>query len=199
MPYEVESEFSSNDIIIINKIRKLIGDEKKVIHDYISTCKSRLSDDNCTIEMKDKGWPKSIYWNGVEETNSSGVTVNGYRYLTFSGSIEDTDTIDMYCYTFRNSDSSINNAYTNAIIPPGLTSITVTTDHMVIQAAIDVLEAESWNVYNNEGVKIRDGDTEFDPSPGFIAREKAIGRLHKRLDNLVTQYIMFGIEGSRIN
>ena len=195
MSYEIELELSSDDSIIIDKIRILVGDKKKVIHDYISTCQSRVSDNDQTLEMKSKGWPKSIYWNGAEETSSSGVIVNGYRYLTFSGSITSTDTIDMYYYSFRNSDTEIYDTYNKAMIPPGLTSTNVTSDHMILQTAIDILEAESWQSYNSEGVKLREGDTTFDPSPGFVAREKAIARLYKRLDDLITQYIMSGIEG----
>jgi hypothetical protein len=190
MSYEAEVTLSSDDTIIVNKIRTLIGDEKQVIHDYISTCKSRLADDGCTIEMKDRGWPKSIYWNDVEETNSSGVVVQGYRYLTFSGSIADTDIIDMYCYTFRNSDSSINNAYTNAMIPPGLTAATVVADHLILQAAINLLEGELISDSTDSGVKIRDGDTAYDPSSSFVARQKILDRLHKRLDDLITQYLL---------
>jgi len=190
MSYETELELSSDDSIIVNKIRILIGDEKKVVHDYISTCKSRLSEDGRTIEMKNKGWPKSIYWNGVEETSSSGVVVQDYRYLTFSGSIAPSDVIDMYCYTFRNSDSSINDAYNNAMIPPGLTSATVTSDHFILQAAIDLLEGELISDSVDSGVKIRDGDTNYDPTPSLTARQKILDRLRKRLDDLVLQYML---------
>jgi hypothetical protein len=199
MSYETEIILSLDAVVIVNKIRTLIGDEKQIVHDYIGTCKDRLSGDGCTIEMKNFGWPKSIYWNSIEETSSSGVIVHGYRYLTFSGTIAETDTIDMYYYSFRNSDTEIHDTYTRTIIPPGLTTTTVTIDHMIIQTAIDLLEAESWAAYNDEGVKLRDGDTQFDPSPGFVAREKAIARLYKRLDDLVTQYIMLGVEGTLID
>lgn len=195
MAYEQEILLPGDNALIVDKIRILAGDKKQTIHDYISTCKSRLSDDGRTIEMSNKGWPKSIYWNGVEETNSSGVAVDGYRYLTFSGAIAETDTIDMYYYSFRNSDTEIYNAYNNAMIPPGLTSSNVTVDHMTIQAAIDLLEAESWKFYSSEGVRIKEGDSSFDPAPGFVAREKAIGRLYQRLGDLINQYYMSNIEG----
>ena len=190
MSYEIELELSSDNVIIVDKIRTLIGDEKKVIHDYISTCKSRLSDDDCTVEMKSKGWPKSIYWNGVEETNSSGVTVRGYRYLTFSGSIVDTDVLDMYCYSFRNSDTEVHSTYNNAMIPPGLTATTVTSDHLILQAAIDLLEGELISDAVDSGVKIRDGDTTYDPEPSLEARQKILDRLRKRLDDLILQYML---------
>lgn len=197
--YPNEVNLTDAEEAIVNKIRVLAGDRKRLIHDYMSTCQSRLSDNGHTVEMKSKGWPVYILLNSIEMVSPSDPYVDGYKYLTFSGSIEETDTIDMYYYSFRNSDTEIYDTYNRTIIPPGLTTTTVTIDHMTIQAAIDVLEAESWQLYNDEGVKIEDGDTSFDPSPGFVAREKAIARLYKRLDNLVTQYIMLGIEGALID
>lgn len=193
--YPDEIYLSSSEVAIVNKIRVLAGDRKKIIHDYISTCQDRLSDNGNTVEMKNKGWPVYISLNSVEMTSPSNPYTDGYRYLTFSGTIAETDTIDMYYYSFRNSDTEIYDTYNRAIIPPGLTTSTVTVDHMTIQAAIDVLEAESWAAYNDQGVEIQEGDTQFDPSPGFMAREKAIGRLYKRLDDLVTQYLFSNIEG----
>ena len=89
-------------------------------------------------------------------------------------------------------NSFIHDVYTVAMIPPGLTSATVTEDHLILQAAIDILEGENHSDYRLSGDKIRDGDTAFDPSPGFVAREKSIGRLKKRLADLVIQYIMLG-------
>jgi len=188
--YPNEVNFTDAENAIVNKIRILIGDRKQLIHDYISDCKSRLSDNEHTLEMKDSGWPVYINLNGVEKTSVSDPYTDGYRYLTFSGSINDSDTLDMYCYTFRNSDFSINDAYSNAMIPPGLTSSTVTSDHFILQAAINLLEAENWAAYNDEGAYVKDGDTVFNPTSGFNAREKAIGRLRKQLDDLITQYLL---------
>lgn len=195
MAYEQEIVLSVDEELIVSKIRILIGDKKKIIHDYMSTCKSRLSDDERTIEMQDTGWPKSIYWNGIEETSSSGVVVEGYQYLTFSGTISDSDIIDMYQYTFRNSDITIKDAYAAAMIPSGLTSLTVTSDHLILQTSIDILEAGLWQDTIDAGARVREGDTTYDPSPGFSAREKAITRLRKRLDDLITQYLFSGQDG----
>lgn len=197
--YPDEVYLSESEEEIVNKIRILIGDRKKLIHDYISTCQSRLSYNENTIEMKDKGWPVYINKNGVEKTRVVDPYVDGYRYLTFSGAVQPDDTFDMYCYSFRNSDTEIYQAYNSAMIPPGLTTTTVTVDHLTIQAAIDLLEAENWSAYNDEGARIKDGDTTFDPSPGFKAREAAIGRLYKRLDNLVSQFLLTGGDGVLID
>ena len=188
--YPNEVNLTDAEDTIVNKIRILIGDRKQLIHDYISDCKSRLSDNDHTLEMKDKGWPVYINLNGIEKTSVSDPYVDGYRYLTFSGSIGSLDVLDIYCYTFRNSDSNINDAYSNAMIPPELTRDRVTSDHMILQTAINLLEAENWAAYNDEGAYVKDGDTVFNPAPGFNAREKAIGRLRKQLDDLITQYLL---------
>ncbi|MBW1799217.1 MAG: hypothetical protein JRJ85_00675 [Deltaproteobacteria bacterium] len=190
--YPDDIDLSDDEDTIINKIRILIGDRKQLIHDYISTCKSRLSDNDHTIEMKDKGWPVYINLNGVEKTRVNDPYIDGYRYLTFSGSIGASDVIDIYCYTFRNSDSSINDAYSNVMIPPGLTSATVTQDHFILQTAITLLEGELISDAVDSGVKIRDGDTNYDPTPSFSARQKILDRLRKRLDDLITQYLLAG-------
>ena len=44
--------------------------------------------------------------------------------------------------------------------------------------------------YIENGARIQDSDTEWDPSPGYRARESAIKRLQKRLDDLVKQYML---------
>ena len=193
--YPDEVYLSTSEFNIINKIRILIGDKKRLVHDYISDCKSKLSDNKHTLELGNKGWPVYINLNAIEKTRVTDPYVDDYHYLTFSGSIADADILDIYYYSFRNSDNEIYNTYTNTVIPAGLTSSNVTADHLILQAAIDILEAENWAAYNEEGVKIREGDSQFDPSPGFAAREKAIARLHKRLDDLVAQYLMLDVNG----
>jgi len=188
--YPDEVYLSTAELLIVNKIRTLIGDRKQLIHDYISTCKSRLSDNDHTIEMKDKGWPVYINFNGAEKTRVIDPYVDGYHYLTFSGSVADTDIIDMYCYTFRNSDLSINDAYTNVMIPPGLTSTTVSSDHLLLQASIDLLEGELIQNAVDSGVRLKEGDMSYDSTPGLAALQKILDRLHKRLDDLILQYML---------
>jgi hypothetical protein len=123
--YPNEVNLTDAEDVIVNKIRVLAGDRKKLVHDYMSTCQSRLSDNGNTVEMKNKGWPVYISLNGFEKNSPSDPYTDGYRYLTFSGAIAETDTIDMYYYSFRNSDTEIYDTYNRAIIPPGLTTTTV--------------------------------------------------------------------------
>jgi hypothetical protein len=190
--YPNEANLTDAEKVIVNKIRILTGDRKKLIHDYISDCKSRLSDNEHTLEMKDRGWPVYINLNGVEKTNVSDPYVDGYQYLTFSGSIVATDVLDIYCYTFRNSDFDINNTHSITMIPPGLNSGNVTSDHMILQTAIDLLEGELISDAVDSGVEIKEGDMSYDPTPSLAARQKILNRLHKRLDSLILQYTLSG-------
>ena len=190
--YPDEIYLSSSEMTTVNKIRILVGDRKSLVHDYISTCQSRLSYNDHTVEMKDKGWPVYINLNGIEKTRVTDPYVDGYRYLTFSGAIVPTDVIDMYCYSFRNSDTEIHDSYNKAMIPPGLTEVTVKADHLILQAAIDLLEGELISDAVDSGAEIRDGDTTYDPTPSLVARQKILDRLRKRLDALILQYMLSG-------
>lgn len=197
--YPAEVSLSPTEEAIVDKIRIHIGDRKKLLHNYIASCKSRLSEDKKTVELEHRGYPVYVSLNGVEKTSKTDPYVDGYRYLTFSGSLEDEDVLDLYYYTFRNSDIEIYNAYSLAMVPPGLTLANVTTDHMILQTAIDLLEAESWNLYNEEGAIVKDEGVMFNPTPGLSAREAALKRLRKKLDDLITQYLFLNSVGVRVD
>ena len=189
--YPPEVSMGSADDQKVRRIRVLIGDQKELVRDYVDECYSSVHSDGHTYELAQKGWPVYISLDGVEKTSSSDPYVDGWRYLTFSGTISTcTGTLDVYYNTFRWADTEILQHYDDAMIPPGLTSSSVTTDHMVLQTAIDLLEAENWRDYIENGAIITDSDTRWDPSPGYRARESAIKRLQKRLDDLVKQYTL---------
>jgi hypothetical protein len=188
--YPQETYLGTSDETKVKKIRVLIGDAKEVRREYQAECQSSVSEDGHTYELDQKGWPLYISLSDIEMTSSANPYFDGYRYLTFSGTIGETDSIDIWYYTFRWSDSEIIDHYNNTMIPPGLTSSTVSMDHLILQAAIDLLEAENWRDYIENGARISDSDTEWDPSPGYRARESAIKRLQKRLDDLVKQYTL---------
>ena len=193
--YPVERSFSTEDALIISKIRNLIGDALALKYHSNEDC-NRFRVNDYTLDMGyHKCWPLYITVDGVEKVSTADPYVDNYRYLTFSGIIDDTTNIAMYVSTFRYSDVEIYNAYTTAMIPPMLTKYNVTTDHMILQAAIDILEGENVDDFVQEGAKIKEGDDSFDPSPGFRARNELIGRLHKRLDALINQYLFVNTEG----
>lgn len=186
--YPPESELSTDEATRVAKIRVYIGDKKELIKSYSEECKAAISEDGYTFEMSQKGWPLYISLNDMEKTSASEPFTDGWRYCTFSGIIGPDDELEIWYETFRWADSEIVNHYNNAMIPPGLTTTTVTADHLILQASIDLLEAENWRDYIENGARIQDSDTEWDPSPGYRARESAIKRLQKRLDDLVKQY-----------
>jgi hypothetical protein len=129
-------------------------------------------------------------------------TVQGYQYLTFSGTLvsgSQTKIIEIWHHTFKFSDRQIYEAYGDTLIPAGLTATSVTQDHLILQAAIDLLENMTSEDMVDDGAVIRDDQTLYDPSPGLSERDKTIKRLQKRLDALVKQYIFYGIEGILID
>lgn len=196
--YPPESSLSTADDTRVKKIRVYIGDKKELIKSYSEECKAAISENGHTFEMSQKGWPLYISLNDIEKTSASDPYVDGWRYITFSGTVGENDTLEIWYETFRWADSEIVEHYDNAMIPPGLTTTTVTADHLILQASIDLLEAENWRDYIENGSRIQDSDTEWDPSPGFRARESAIKRLQKRLDELVKQYKLVH-DGCRID
>jgi len=197
--YPSEVQLSDSDLSLVNKIRTLIGDSKELDRDYVHECYANVEPDGYTYKLENIGWPVYISLDGIEKTDLSDPIVNGYRYLTFSGMINTvTGTLDIYYYTFRWSDREIIENYYNCIIPPGLTSSTVTTDHLILQTAINLLESENWRDYIENGARVDDDSTRYDPTPGFNARERAIKRLRKQLDDLINQFKLAGIDGVRI-
>lgn len=201
--YPEEYEFTAAEKTLIRKIRRYIGDLKGLDRLYLNnedTFCSSIQDDNKTVTMPEKGWPVYISLNEVEQTHSSNPVVQGYRHLTFSGTLNiNNDTLDIWYYTFKFSDVEVYRAYDDALVPPGLTSDTVTQDHLILVASISLLEHMTWEDLVEDGGTIRDDRSLYDPSPGLRERDAAIKRLQKQLDDLIKQYIMLGIGGVLID
>ena len=197
--YPPEISFNQDQEDIVKRIRKYIGDTKDVRHQYFTDCTEILTSNPHVIDMNTKMWPLYVSVSGIEKNSRSDPYVDGYRYLTFSGIIEDTTELEIFYASFRFSDTEVYEAYTYATIPPYLDSTNVTKEHLILQTAIDLLESEQLNDIANEGVKLTEGDDLFDPTPGFRARAEAIGRLKKRLDDLVKQYMFMSSAGVRID
>ena len=143
--------------------------------------------------------------NDVEYTSSNDPIVQGYRYLTFSGTLNSgvqNDVINIWYHTFKFSDREVYEAYGDAMIPPLVPSDCVSQDHLMLQAAIDLLENMTAEDMIDDGAMIRDDMTLYDPSPGLRERDKLINRLRKQLDALVRECIkssMLGLEGVLID
>ena len=112
--YPSECDYEADDFVIIRKIRRLIGDLEGIdrlylsnTNEYESYCSIHL--DGYTIDLGCKSWPAYIAVNDTEKTSLDDPVVQGYQYLTFSGTLNDmeNDTIDVWYYTFKFSDREI--------------------------------------------------------------------------------------------
>lgn len=200
--YPNEIDFSSSEATIIRKIRRYIGDFKGLERLYIDEAGfcNYVQDDNKTLDLSEKSWPVYVSVNDVEKTSSDDPVVQGYQYLTFSGTLDSSsDTLDIWYYTFKFSDREIYQAFGDALIPAGLTSLTATEDHLVLQAAIDLLENMTSEDMVSDGAVVRDDRSLYDPSPGLRERAATIERLKKMLDSLVKQYMFGNLTGMLID
>ena len=198
--YPDEAEFSTSEMTIIRKIRRFIGDFKdigRIYSDGSDFCSS-VMDDNKTIDMGEKGWPVYIYVNGVEYTSITDPYVQGYRYLTFSGTLvsgSQNPEVNLWYHTFKFSDIEVYEAYGDAMIPPLVPDDCVSQDHLMLQAAIDLLMNMYAEDVVDDGASVRDDMTLYDPSPGLRERDRLIKQLRKQLDGLVQECIKSGMLG----
>lgn len=207
--YPPEVSYGTSQQLVLDRIRRLIGDPKGLYREYGDDARSSIMGDNKTYQLDEKGWPAAVTINGESYTQTSDPTVNGYRYLKFNDFIDDTTTvcsgsdsyelgIDIWYYTFRHSDRQLMEAYDNCSPPPGLTVSTANSEHYMLQTAIDTLMQENWEYSAEDGAVIRDGGSLYDPSPGFTFREDLIDKLQKRLDDSIKQSMLTGIGGVRV-
>jgi len=202
--YPNEIDFDTDQLTIIRKIRRYIGDFKGLSRIYLEDCEDRscnyISEDNKTLELDEKGWPVYISLcslsdsTTVEKTDLNDPVVQGYKYLTFSGTLMSGtqcvyDIINVWYYTFKYSDREVYEAYGDAMIPPNVPTDSVTQDHLILQASIDLLENMTSEDMTEDGATIRDDQSLYDPSPGLRERDKTIGRLKDILDALIDESI----------
>ncbi|KKN59906.1 hypothetical protein LCGC14_0537310 [marine sediment metagenome] len=204
--YPPEFAFNTEEQVLIRKIRRYIGDLRGLGRLYIDQetgefC-SNILDDNRTVDIADKIWPVYVTVDGSEFTTLTDPVVQGYQYLTFSGTLisgSQTKVIEIWYHTFKFSDRQVYESYGDAMIPPGLTAANVTQDHLVLQAAIDLLQNMYAEDAVDDGATIKDDQTTYDPSPGLKEREKIIMRLQKILDALIKQYMFSELGGVLID
>jgi hypothetical protein len=190
--YPAEVSYGTSEQLVIDRIRRLIGDPIGLKRDYGEEAKSSIHSDNVTYQLYEKGWPVSVNVNNVSYTTSSNPVVEGYTYLRFQGDISTPVTIsgveygvDIYYYTFRHSDRQIMEAYDNQPPPPPLTIVTATSEVYMIATAIELLEMELWEDATEDGAAIRDEGSTYDPEPGLKVKEKMLSALRKRLDDII--------------
>jgi hypothetical protein len=217
--YPVEITYGTSDQLVIDRIRLWIGDPLGLRREYGDEALSSIHPDGKTYEMDETGWPAYVNMGGVQFTDTSNPSVNGYRFLRFKQYIDDVCTtcsgyvdpcgdevykeisngVDIWYYTFRNSDRQIMEAYDNCPPPAPLTSATANTEAYMLQTSIDLLRKELWEDSTEDGASIADEGSHYDPTPGLNVRRQLLADLQKRLDNLVKSVMLAGITGVRID
>lgn len=209
--YPPEIALSEQDREIVESIRVTLGDFGIIERDYFSSsdpqsqhaCGSQVSADRKTWELFEwKGWPQRVTLDGTEKTSISDPQVLGYRYLTFSGTI--TGTLDIFYQHFRFSDREILLAYDrsrNLLVSCGLSASQITTEMLIMQAAILLLEGEL-RQSQEKAVSIRDGDTSYDNTQNIRSRTEDLADLKQKIRDMIecARYnASYNLEGVRID
>jgi len=212
--YPPEIALSTQDREIVESIRVTLGDLGLIERDFYDSsdstsqfaCASQISSDQCTWELIEfKGWPQRVRLDGIDKTSLSDPQVLGYRYLTFSGSDPCiTGTLDIFYNSFRFSDREILLAYdraNNLLVSCGLTTTQITTEMLIMQAAVLLLEGELREA-QQKAVMIRDGDTTYDNSRTIMARTEDLNDLKSKIRELIECArfsASYALEGVRID
>lgn len=204
--YPADETFTSEEYYLIDRIRLLIGDPKELNRDYISeqgTGFDSISEDGKTHTLLNpRGYPLSIEHNDVGLTTASGAEVRDYQFITISGTVDvsagSTDTLDVWYYHFRYSDTEILTAYNSQLPPPQLTADQVSTELKLVCTALDLLESEvrQFGTVSATEVDIYQ-EIRINPKGGLDARQKDLVALRKRKDKLI-QDILFEEADSNI-
>jgi hypothetical protein len=201
-----EIAYGTEDQLIIDRIRRLIGDPLGLRREYGDEAASSIHFDNKTYELDEKGWPVAVTMAGTQMNDSTDPTINGYRYLRFSQDIATTTWsggieygVDIWYYTFRWADREIMTAYDNCPPPLGLTTVTATSEAYMLQTAVELLYSEVWHDSGEDGARLSDEGSKYDPSPGLEARRKLLDDIQRRLDKIIQSLILTGVEGVLID
>lgn len=204
--YPPEVSYGTSQQLVIERIRRLIGDPVGLRREAGEEATSSIHFDNKTYELAEKGWPADIHMGTVSMNETLDPTVNGYRYLKFDENISTTTWsgcveygVDIWYYTFRWSDREIMEAYDNCPPPAGLTTTTANSEAYMLQTSIDLLYSELWLDSGEDGAAITDEGSRYDPSPGLNTRRALIDDLQKRLDKLTQSLILSGVTGVLID
>jgi hypothetical protein len=205
--YPSEIEYTTADKQVIRYIRSLIGDPIRLVRDFGEEYTSYLQADNKVYILDSSGWPCSINMYGTQYNDLSNPIVNGYKFLKFKLPINTTLTIvegsersiDIWWYSFRNSDRQIMTAYDECFPPSPLTTINCTPEIYMMQTAYNILMSETWESTNEDGTQVTDDKDSYNPSPGLTLRDKLLTKLRKQLDDAIKSNRLLGIGGVRLD
>lgn len=211
--YPPEIALSEQDREIVESIRVTLGDMGNIERDFFDSsdsqsqhaCSSQISSDQCTWEFSNpRGWPQRVILNGTEKTSLTDPLVIGYKFLTFSGAACITGTLDLFYNNFRFSDREILLAYDrarNLLVSCGLSTAQITTEMLIMQAAILLLEGELRTI-QQDAIRIRDGDTEYDNTSIVRSRTEDLSDLKQKIRDLIecARYnASYRLEGVRLD
>lgn len=214
-----EISYGSADQMIIDRIRLYIGDPIGLRREFGEEALSSIHQDGKTYQMDESGWPTFINMGGIQYTSTDNPSINGYKFLRFKNYIDDvcqecvtysgacgedvvkdvTNGIDVWYYTFRNSDKQIMSAYSTCPPPTPLNTSNANSEVYMVQTAIDILRSELWHDATEDGASISDDTTSYNPSAGLETRRKLLADLTKRRDDLVKSLQLLGISGVLID
>jgi hypothetical protein len=193
--YPAEVELTSSQQDTVYRIREYLGDSKEISRDRISpdTSYDNVSDDGYTVTLDNPpGWPLSVSVDGTYYSTLSDPVVNGYQFITFSGTeiVTDSTVVDVWYEHFRFSDRQIITSFDIAELPAGVNTNMATTEMYELQTAIKLLESEYRNFLATSSSKIAIyEEISIDPSAGLKARKDDLDRLKKKLQDLVDSSI----------
>lgn len=203
--FPVELYISPEQQRVVDQIRLWIGDPKGIRREFGEEAVSSIHPDNRTYELDERGWPISINMGGLQFTNRRDPVVNGYKYLRFGSYIDEVCTtcvtysgicgelvqrdvthgVDIWYHTFRNSDKKILTAYNNCSPPYPLTTANTTPEIYMLVTAIDLFRSELIEDATEDGAKIDDEGSKYDPTIGLTIRKKILDDLVRRLEDLI--------------
>ena len=205
--YPPEISYGTADQMVIDRIRLLTGDPIGLNREFGEEAESSIHPDGRVYEFDERGWPAFINMYNQQFTTTVNPTVNGYKFLKFQDAIDTTVTtisgvvysVDLWYYTFRHSDREIMEIYDATPAPSPLTSAQATSEIYMLQASYDILSSEAFEIINEDGALIKDEGSTYDSSPGIKARDAALNRLRKQLDDAIKSVRLLGIGGVLID
>ncbi len=90
-------------------------------------------------------------------------------------------------------------AYDNVFPPTPLSTDNCTSEIYMLQTAYDLLTSETWEAISEDGARIVDEGSSYDPSSGLNTRSDMLAKLRKRLDDAIKSVQLLGITGVRLD
>lgn len=100
--YPSEINYGTSQKLVIDRIRRLIGDPVRLRREYGENASVYMHNDGKTFELPEIGWPASVIMDGIAYVDMSNPSVNDYKYLRFTnyiGNIFDAPIDSTYDYT----------------------------------------------------------------------------------------------------